>query len=249
MASGLSPASDANEFPNAYAKLKALVLANQFGPNEHLQANYLAERLAVGVTPAREALIRLSVEGLITVHAKRGFFAKVLTVNELCQLYHLALSLLRYNVQWDGGRRSLTIAETDITNALSGIQSDRPTALALATEQLHEQIAMMNGNAQMAKVIRNYNCRTHAVRLIYTAQVENAVSMVAYIRRMITLLELDDREALVAGLKQAFDAKIAHAPELVKELAAQACSADWTNHHFRSTNFARKQSGVSHGAG
>jgi DNA-binding GntR family transcriptional regulator len=249
VASGVPPASNASEFPSAYAKLKWLIITNQFSPNEHLQINYLAERLAVGVTPAREALIRLSVEGLITVHAKRGFFAKLLTVDELCQLYHLAFLLLRYNVQWDGGRPGVKIAGTDITSALCGTQSDRPAALALAIEQLHEQIAVVGGNAQMAKVIRNYNCRTHAVRLIYVEQAENAESMVAYIRTMINLLELDDREALVAELERNFDTKIAHAPKLIKELAAQACSADWKNHHFRSSiDFAQRCNGLSAGA-
>ena len=249
MASGVSSASDASEFSSAYTKLRSLLLANQFSPNEHLQVNYLAEHLAVGVTPTREALIRLSVEGLITVHAKRGFFAKVLTVSELCQLYHLALSLLKYNVQGNGGRRGVKIAGSEIAAALSGTQGDRAAALALGIEQLHEQIAVMNGNAQMARVIQNYNCRTHAVRLVYAAQVENAESMLAYIRAMTTLLEFGDREASLAELKRNFDAKIAHAPDLVKEISAQACSADWTSHPFPSASPARRHNGVSAGAG
>jgi hypothetical protein len=66
---------------------------------------------------------------------------------------------------------------------------------------------------------------------------------------MITLLELDDREALVAELERNFDTKIAHAPKLIKELAAQACSADWKNHHFRSSiDFTQRRNGLSAGA-
>lgn len=249
MASSVPQPSQPNEFSNAYAKLKALIIANQFSPNEHLQVNYLAEHLAVGVTPTREALIRLSVEGLITVHAKRGFFAKILTVDELRQLYHLALSLLLYNVQTDRERREVRIEGGDIADALSGGQINRATALAVGIEQLHERIATMNGNAQMAKVIQNYNCRTRAVRLVSAGQAEKADAMAAYIRKMTTLLEVDDRDALVAELKQNFAAKSARAPELVKELAGQAHSADWTTHHFPSTRLACSQHGLSAGAG
>jgi DNA-binding GntR family transcriptional regulator len=248
MASCIAPARLANEFLSAYAKLKMLVITNQFSPNERMQVNSLAKRLAVGVTPIREALIRLSVEGLVTAHAKRGFFAKVLTVNELHQLYHLAFSLLRSVVQWDGERPGIEIAAADI-RILSGTQNDRHTSLALAVEQLHEKIAMVKGNAQIAKVIRNYNCRTHAVRLVHVGQVENVESIVEYISSMTTLLEIDDREGIIRELRRHFDAKMTLAPKLIKEATAQACSADWENHHFRSTDFAQRHHWFPTGTG
>jgi DNA-binding GntR family transcriptional regulator len=238
------PTRNASEFLNAYEKLKLLVVTNQFGPNEHLQVHNLAEHLAVGVTPVREALIRLSAEDLITVHTKRGFFAKVLTANELCELYQLAHSLLRAILQWSGGQAGTKIKATDVTN-LSGPEGDRTVALALGVEQLHEQIAMAVGNAQMAKVIRNYNCRTHAVRLIYVDQFEGLESSADYLRTLTTLLRLNAGETIIARLKQYFDAKIARAPELIKEVTTQAFSADWTKHPLQSIDFARKHCGLS----
>jgi DNA-binding GntR family transcriptional regulator len=232
------PKSNASEFLPAYEKLKLLVVTNQFNPNEHLQVSNLAEHLAVGVTPIREALIRLSVEDLITVHAKRGFFAKVLTVSELRALYHLSYSLLRAVLQWGGRRTDFRISAIDVT---SGTQSDRTAALAFAVEQLHEQIAMVRGNAEMAKVIRNYNCRTHAVRLIYLGQFENLESSTDYVRTLTTRLPLNDQETIIERLQQHFNAKMARVPELIKEVTIQAFSADWTKHPLQSIDFARRR--------
>jgi len=239
------PTRNASEFLTAYEKLKLLVITNQFNPNEHLQVNNLAEHLAVGVTPVREALIRLSAEELITVHTKRGFFAKVLAANELCELYQLAHSLLRTILQWSGGLAGVKIKETDVTNILSGPESDRIAALALAVEQLHEQIAMAGGNAQMAKIIRNYNCRTHAVRLIYVERFEDLQSSADYVRTLTALLQLNARETIIARLKQYFDTKMARAPELIKEVTTQAFSADWAKHPLESIDVARRHCGLA----
>jgi DNA-binding GntR family transcriptional regulator len=237
------------QFLSAYEKLKLLVITNQFSPNEHLQVNYLAENLSVGVTPVREALIRLSAEDLITVHTKRGFFAKVLRANELCELYQLAYSLLKAILEWNGRPVGVRIKATDITNMLNETQSDRTAAPVFAVEQLHEQLAMVGGNAQMAKMIRNYNCRTHAVRLIYIEQFENVESSVDYVRTLTAHLQLNNREASIARLKKYFDAKMAHVPELVKEVTTQAFSANWKEHPIQSIEFARSRYGLPVGIG
>ena len=91
----------ADKFLAAYATLKTLVLSNQVRPNEHLEIASLAKRINIGLTPVREALIRLAFEDLIKLHPHRGFFAKVLSVKELTALYDLC----RYCADGDGAER------------------------------------------------------------------------------------------------------------------------------------------------
>ena len=52
--------NDTNKVGAVYSKLKDLVTTNQFKPNEQLNINKLSERLAVSMTPVREALIKLA---------------------------------------------------------------------------------------------------------------------------------------------------------------------------------------------
>jgi len=82
----------------------------------------------------------------------------------------------------------------------------------------------MYGGAEAAKVIRNYNCRTHAVRKIYVDQTQTFESVSDYVRTLVALLEADERDTVVSKLTQHFEAKAAQVHTLVKEVTAQAFS-------------------------
>jgi DNA-binding GntR family transcriptional regulator len=57
----------------AYERLRALVLGGDVAPGARLGQVELAERLGISRTPVREALRRLSGEGLVDFHPNRGF--------------------------------------------------------------------------------------------------------------------------------------------------------------------------------
>ena len=62
-----------------YEALKALIISGEFGPGSDLDENELVRRFEVSRTPVREALIRLSMEGLVSMLPNRG--AKVSNLN------------------------------------------------------------------------------------------------------------------------------------------------------------------------
>jgi DNA-binding GntR family transcriptional regulator len=57
----------------AYERLRALVLSGDIAPGARLGQVELAERFGISRTPIREALRRLSGEGLVDFHPNRGF--------------------------------------------------------------------------------------------------------------------------------------------------------------------------------
>ena len=59
----------------AYERIRRLVLDGEIAPGERLGQVELAERLGISRTPVREALRRLSAEGLVDSHPNRGFWA------------------------------------------------------------------------------------------------------------------------------------------------------------------------------
>ena len=62
-----------------YEALKALIISGELGPGSDLDENELVHRFAVSRTPVREALIRLSMEGLVSMLPNRG--ARVSNLN------------------------------------------------------------------------------------------------------------------------------------------------------------------------
>jgi DNA-binding GntR family transcriptional regulator len=213
----------------AYEKVKSLVLANQLHPNEHLQISNLADRLRVGVTPLREALIRLTAENLIESHPHRGFFAKVLTIGELNDLSQLAHLLLRSSLH--GGSRRFGIEwSADVRGTEDSARSDQSAEAAVrAVEQLYERIVMASENATMLQAIRNYNSRVHAVLLIFVEQLKTPKIASDYVRAVTDLLVAGDQDAIARMLRHWFDTKAACFSKLIKEATAQAFSAQWSN--------------------
>ena len=57
----------------AYDQIRALVLSGDLSPGARLGQVELAERFGISRTPIREALRRLSGEGLVDFHPNRGF--------------------------------------------------------------------------------------------------------------------------------------------------------------------------------
>jgi DNA-binding GntR family transcriptional regulator len=72
-----------------YEALKALIISGEFGPGSDLDENELVHRFKVSRTPVREALIRLSMEGLVSMLPNRG--AKVSNLNFMDITDHLEI--------------------------------------------------------------------------------------------------------------------------------------------------------------
>lgn len=69
---GLEPRSEAER---AYQMLRRELLNGEWLPHERLRPPALQERFALGLTPIREALMRLAVDGLVQGESQRGFRA------------------------------------------------------------------------------------------------------------------------------------------------------------------------------
>ncbi|MBP1849282.1 GntR family transcriptional regulator [Rhizobium halophytocola] len=78
-----SPSTRATDI---YERLKVDILAARLEPGRKLQMRFLMEQYGAGQTPLREALNRLSAEGLVVGKEQRGFFVKSIDLEELREL-------------------------------------------------------------------------------------------------------------------------------------------------------------------
>ena len=103
----LEPRSDAER---AYALLRRDLLNGEWLPLERLRPADLQERLGLGLTPIREALTRLAVDGLVQGESQRGFRARGVSAEELTDLMAtrrelerrcLELAIARGDAAWE----------------------------------------------------------------------------------------------------------------------------------------------------
>ncbi len=70
----------------AYQRLRAEILRGSLMPGERLRVAELQDRFGLGLTPIREALVRLSIEGLASNEAHRGARVTGASLGELADL-------------------------------------------------------------------------------------------------------------------------------------------------------------------
>ncbi|MCX7684710.1 MAG: FCD domain-containing protein [Acetobacteraceae bacterium] len=80
---GIAPRSEAER---AFQALRAALLSGEFAPGERLLPAALRARFGFGLTPLREALMRLATEGLAEGEAQRGFRAPPLSAELVREL-------------------------------------------------------------------------------------------------------------------------------------------------------------------
>lgn len=75
------------ERDRAYQRLSGLILNGELDTNTPLSERKLSEFLNIGRTPVREAIKRLTREGLVEVRPARGTYVRQLTLHDIEEIY------------------------------------------------------------------------------------------------------------------------------------------------------------------
>lgn len=220
---GTMDRDDDKKIGAVYAKLKDLLVNYRFRPDEHLQITELADRLRVSITPVREAMTRLYGEALVKSTPNRGFFAKTLSVEEMSALYELAFLILRHAIEKNAGGFDLVnlLRPSDPQMVLGSYSGERAAethkARARYIEHLFERIAALSANDAMIDIIKNFNDRTHYIRMIDLETEINDQIIATDMLAFIAALERRDMSEAVSNLERQFTKKLDRMPALVKE--------------------------------
>lgn len=80
----------------AYAWIRDRIFAGGFAPGTHLKEAELAGRIGVSRSPVRDALRRLSGEGLVAMERDRGTYVNEFTREEIEEIFQLRAALEAY---------------------------------------------------------------------------------------------------------------------------------------------------------
>jgi DNA-binding GntR family transcriptional regulator len=81
----LAPAPS-TQASDVYDRLREDLLSGRLAPSRKLQMRFLIEMYQTGQTPLREALNRLTADGLVEVREQRGFYVRDISRAELAEL-------------------------------------------------------------------------------------------------------------------------------------------------------------------
>ena len=80
---------DKNKKELAYDYLKEMIVNGELKPGSLLVERQLCERLSTSRTPVREAIQKLSGEGLVETILSKGSFVKSITYEDISQIYDI----------------------------------------------------------------------------------------------------------------------------------------------------------------
>ena len=81
-----SPVPSSTQASTVYDRLRDDLLSGRLEPGRKLQMRFLTEMYQTGQTPLREALNRLTADGLVECREQRGFYVADISRNELVEL-------------------------------------------------------------------------------------------------------------------------------------------------------------------
>ena len=147
-----------------YGQLRDEILTGSIIPKTKLNIRALCGRFAVGLSPMREALSRLSAEGLVQQSDNRGFTVLPVSVEELMDLtlarcwvneVGLRQSIARGGVQWEEGVL-LAFHRLDRTPRHQQQHVDRNPAWEQAHRVFHRALIEGSGSRWLTDTCERY---------------------------------------------------------------------------------------------
>ena len=215
------PKRDRDAFSSALVALRTRLRRGDFVLGEPLIIKDLSAALGLSTTPIREALARLSGEGLVEERRGNGYFAPPLGVTELSELYQaheaLVLSVIRYPP--DDAGSPAPPGEPP--------QSQEPggSAELALTERLFDAIILQTRNRVVFDAYRRVADRLAPARLV-EGRVLQGVE--AELLQLQSLIEAGSRR-LDGEVKAFHRRRVRHAQEIVRLVRLSAKEKYSTN--------------------
>ncbi len=136
-------------------RIRDKILAGVYAPGAALLQDSIAAEFGVSKIPVREALVRLRSEGLIDIHAHRGFKVRGLSRGEVDEVFRLRL-LLEPSAVAEGARRATASDHVAAREALRALSS------ALAARNL-DDVGNLNCAFHLALILPRLHPVTHEI--------------------------------------------------------------------------------------
>lgn len=202
----------------AYTEIRQRAMTFAIRPGERINELQLAKELNVSRTPLREALNRLTAEGLLTFSVNRGFSCRELDAKEIFDLYEL-----RQDLEAGIVRRVAERAErAELEEVLAFLREtaelpeatdvDRMVALDI---KFHEWLAELSRNRQMLDALKSVNTRTYFVRWVDMTDTRRDVTQGEH-RQVVEHLLAGETDAAEAVMRRHITRRMDQIVEMLK---------------------------------
>lgn len=200
-----------------YKRLKRAITTNVLKPEERIDITVLEEQLGVSRTPIKDAISRLSAEGLITVMPKKGTYVTPFTTKDMSELFSIRLMLevgVCHQIIHNATLENLKELENNIAIS-ERILEGNPEHFDYffyndLDAKFHEELMRTSGNMRLVNVYRSLNFHTQVARYYFEqyeeklrrGQQEHTMILKALVQKDADSFEQYVREHILAGQRQ-----------------------------------------------
>ena len=152
----------------AYAEIKALIQDGSFAAGSFLSERQLAARLRMSKTPVKNALVRLELEGFVSVSPQQGIVVRESSVQEIVDILDLRLALEPYVVRRIAGKLRAEQAAALRANLKAQAAAAKAADMPLLTQldaDFHVLLCSFAGNAEIAQIMGRLRDKLHRIIL------------------------------------------------------------------------------------
>ncbi|WP_213881786.1 GntR family transcriptional regulator [Pseudomonas sp. dw_358] len=217
----LAPMSNLESAEHAADQIRAAIIAGQFQPGDRLIEKQLTDQLNLSRHPVREALRRLSREGLVEMRVNRGAIVAELDSNAILEVYAIRASLgkLALKALIDSPDRLtpavLKALESLAKNALKLARQDDQAKTIANDLEFQSRIVQASGQERCTRYfdeltaeVQRFNNLSH---ITYTDREGDAINYVLALFEAIKARDLQRAESIwQLKFSRAADRFIAH---------------------------------------
>lgn len=181
------------------------ISAGQLAPGERLDETRLAARFGASRTPVREALMRLTAQGVLVSGEKRGVFVAEYSREELSQIFE-AMHEIEAACARIASQRLNFLAKSEIEAAqakcLEAANTGDRMAYLRANEAFHLTIYRATGNPYMAEIAMEFRRRTGPFRAKKFATTQDLIDSAKSHQDLIDDIFSGDQVVATNGMRE-----------------------------------------------
>jgi DNA-binding GntR family transcriptional regulator len=151
-----------------YDALLEAIVHGRLIPGTRLVLDDLAEQLKVSRTPIRDALARLTSEGLVRRDGRKGLTLTALSPKELSDLYDVRLMCELYAVENGIGNAVPDVLAEMAEMAEQGfrhLRNANPLAASLKDREFHRLLVSLGHNSKLTTLVEQLNIHIQTLRV------------------------------------------------------------------------------------
>ena len=150
-----------------YLHLREAITKNMLLPGERITEKKIAEELNVSITPVREALLQLNVEGFVEIKAHRNAVVKQISLTEIAELYEIQGLLEGFAAR----QASSNLTDQDLAKIKKltekmekYFKSNNVEKFYESNKEIHEIFLKKSNNHSIYELVSNLNLRKKLFR-------------------------------------------------------------------------------------